>query len=297
MRLRAPAPVGSVTVTTPSQYVTTPDHVNIAVYDFGGDGPPLLLAHATGFHALVFRPLAELLATSFHCYAFDTRGHGDSGEPPGRDFSWAGFGRDVLAVVQGLDLHHPLAVGHSAGGAGLLTAEHEQPGTFRALYAYEPVVFPSAAPAGGASLGGPTLADSARRRREVFASREEARANFAQKAPLSSFAPEALDAYVEHGFADLPDGTVRLKCRAENEALVYDNGPLNGVWDRLPGVRCPVTIAFGARSVNLGRTLMEQVAQQLPAARTEELAGLEHLGPMEDPVAVADSVRRAFAGT
>ena len=47
------------------------DGVEVAAYDLGGKGPPLLLAHATGFHAHVFVPLAGRLAGRFHCFAFD----------------------------------------------------------------------------------------------------------------------------------------------------------------------------------------------------------------------------------
>ncbi|MBA2436887.1 MAG: alpha/beta hydrolase, partial [Acidimicrobiia bacterium] len=38
--------------------VTTTDGVDIAVHDLGGRGRPLVLAHATGLHGLVWQPLA-----------------------------------------------------------------------------------------------------------------------------------------------------------------------------------------------------------------------------------------------
>ncbi|HAL25242.1 MAG TPA: alpha/beta hydrolase, partial [Chloroflexi bacterium] len=52
---------------------------DIAVHDWGGEGAPILLAHATGFHGLVWRPVAErLVAAGRHVWSFDFRGHGDS---------------------------------------------------------------------------------------------------------------------------------------------------------------------------------------------------------------------------
>ena len=57
------------------------DGFDVAAWDLGGDGPPVLMAHATGFHGLVWRPMAADLA-DFHCYSFDERGHGDSARPP-----------------------------------------------------------------------------------------------------------------------------------------------------------------------------------------------------------------------
>src|SRR5690348_13287336 len=101
--------------------VTSTDGVVIPVHDLGGDGPPLLLAHATGFHGRVWQPCASHLA-DFHCYAPDLRGHGDSVAPPGLGYSWHGFADDLLAVVDALGLDHVRAAGHSKGGASLLLA-------------------------------------------------------------------------------------------------------------------------------------------------------------------------------
>ena len=39
--------------------VPTPCGDDIAVHDFGGDGPSLILLHANGFHGLVFQPLVS----------------------------------------------------------------------------------------------------------------------------------------------------------------------------------------------------------------------------------------------
>ena len=47
-------------------HVTSRDGVDVAVYDLGGDGPPLLLAHATGFHGLVWDGFADRLTERFH---------------------------------------------------------------------------------------------------------------------------------------------------------------------------------------------------------------------------------------
>ena len=252
------------------------------------------MAHATGFHGLVFTPLARALASSFHCWAYDARGHGDSGLPADGDFAWEGLGRDALAVIDGVGLTRPFGLGHSGGGAGLLIAEIERPGTFRAIYDFEPVVFPTdGIPAPRRNN---VLAGSARRRREVFPTRSAAAANFMAKPPLSDFAPAALAAYVEHGFEDLPDGTVRLKCRGESEARVYEMAVEHRTYDQLAAIHCPVTLACGADTESLGEPVMRAIAARLASATVDVLPGLGHLGPMQDPDAVAASVRRAFGG-
>ena len=123
---------------------TTPDGVGIATYDFGGDGPDLLLVHATGFCATVLGPLAA---------------------GPGRRLPLLGARPPLPRALRPSDRRrlrlvglrhrrpgHPSTssastarsgFGHSCGGAALLLAEQRRPGTFRALYGFEPVVLPA----------------------------------------------------------------------------------------------------------------------------------------------------------
>lgn len=67
--------------------VTAGDGVRLAAYRFGGDGPPLLLAHATGFHAHVWLPLLGALRERFTVYE--------------------ALGRDLLAVADHFRLAWP----------------------------------------------------------------------------------------------------------------------------------------------------------------------------------------------
>ncbi len=276
------------------QAVTASDGVNVLVHDLGGHGESLVLVHASGFHGLVWRPLAAMLARSFRCVAPDLRGHGDSGTPPGGDFDWHGFGRDVLAVVEGLGLARPYAVGHSSGGAAVLLAEQARPGTFRALYCFEPVVVAADPPLGRDP--GNWLAARVRRRREVFASREEAYASYASKPPLAALAPAVLRSYVEHGFQDLANGRVALKCRPEHEALMAEMASAHDGFVHLPEVACPVTVARGTASEGFPPRVVESLVARLPRGRAEHLEGLGHFGPLEQPDVVAQSILRFFAG-
>lgn len=271
------------------------DGTAVAFYELGGAGPPLLLAHATGFHAHVWCPLVDELADRFRCVGFDQRGHGDTPPPVDGDFEWHGFARDGLAVVDAARLDRPFGFGHSAGATALLLAELARPGTFRALYCYEPVVTP-ADPGAVPAPPGASLATGARRRREVFPSRQAAYDHFRAKPPLSAFAPSVLRAYVDHGFDDAGagDGSVRLKCRSENEARTYEMGTSHGAWERLGEITCPVTVACGGRSDTFGPPAAQLQASQLPRGRTEVFDGLGHFGPLEDPAAVAAAVRRAL---
>ena len=125
----------------------------------------------------------------------------------------------------------------------------------------------------------------------MFASRDDARGHYAGKPPFDRWAPEVLADYVEHGFTDQPDGSVRLKCRGEHEALVYEMASAHDGFSRMAEVRCPVLIARGSETEAMSPPALNGLVERLPDARVEVLPGLGHFGPLEDPAAVAGSIR------
>jgi pimeloyl-ACP methyl ester carboxylesterase len=274
--------------------IASTDGVVLRVHDLGGDGPDVVLAHATGFHGRVWEPLATAL-TGFHCWSIDLRAHGDSALPEDVELVWDGFADDVLAVVHGLGLDRPFGVGHSKGGAALVLAEERRPGTFRALYCYEPVIPPSPQVSDEPALDNP-LSVGARRRRPTFESFDAAFENYAGKAPFDALDPDVLRAYVHHGLAERPDGPVELKCRPEHEAQVYAWGVAHRAFDHLDEVRCPVTVAIGDPSSGGPAVFGPAVVAALPQGHLEQHPHLGHFGPLESPTEIALGVRRAFVG-
>lgn len=288
-----------MTVPASHRFTTDQGHA-LAVHDWGGDGPPVLLAHPTGFHGLVWAPVARrLTAVGRRVWSFDFRGHGDSDAPPAgpAGCAWSGFAHDAVAVARHLGLAgdpRAVACGHSKGGAALLLGEAAHPGTFARLWCYEPVFFATDAdlPPDHDFL----LARAARRRRDGWASTEEAFGAFAAKPPLSAMTAEALRAYVDHGLRDRGDGVLELKCRPEVEAAVYAMAPANGVYRAAPAVAPPVLVVCGGDSTDIPPRLGSKLVARLPRGRLEVLAGAGHFGPQQDPVSVAASIL-AFAPT
>lgn len=271
--------------------VPSSDGVELTVHDLGGDGPPLLLAHATGFHGRVWEPLAAQLS-GFHRWSVDLRAHGDSDAPDDRPLEWYGFADDILSVIDALQLERPFGVGHSKGAASLLLAEQARPGTFRALYLFEPVVVPSDFVT-NRNPDNP-LSNGARRRRDTFDSFDAAFDNYASKPPFNSLHPEVLRVYVDHGFAQNADGTVSLKCLPENEAEVYAHGMSHHAFASLHEVSCPVTIAVG-REDSVPARFGRPIAEALPHGTLASFPELAHFGPLEDPATIAASISSAFS--
>jgi len=268
--------------------VPSRDGVEIAVHDLGGDGPPILLAHATGFHGLVWDGFADRLADHFRVWSFDACAHGAS---TGGDLGWAAMATDVLAVIDALDLERPFGFGHSLGGGLSVLAEARRPGTFRALYLYEPAIMPTSV----TGVDENVMTEGARRRRPSFPSRQDAYDNYRSKPPLNELSVPALWAYVDHGFVDEPDGTVTLACRPDDEADTFRGAASGDAWAAMDEVRGPVTVARGALPSSSPAAWAEEQAAHL-RARFVILDGLAHFGPLAEPDVVAASVVEAFLG-
>lgn len=315
--------------------VPTSDSVVLEVQDHGvsasSPGGPgveretpltMLLAHANGFHGRVFDPAVRALRDAgrpVRVITFDARAHGASTPPSATDPSrraaalrWETFADDLVAVARAMRVDgRCVAVGHSLGAHAALRAEAEHPGTFTSIYAFEPifVVPESKLPP---RVRKTPLAESARRRRRRFQSKRDAARAFGSKPPLSALHPDALRAYVEHGFVHDPkthdgDGDergegVRLAMSPEDEAAVFDAGAdETDALDRLRGgIRCPVTVVRGStrdpmdpRFVSYAAAVAPIVAEAVgPLATTEDAPGMNHFGPVQDPAAFAKSVWR-----
>jgi len=298
---RHPVPSGPDDLWSPAHTCVTPDDVELAVYDFGGTGDDLLMVHATGFCAGVLLPLARALSGRFRCHAFDLRGHGRSGRPVDGNYAWSGFATDVLTVIDLLGLERSDGFGHSCGGASLLMAEQARPGTFRALYLFEPVVVPVQPME--ASVEKNPLSTGARRRRQTFPSTEDAFVNFSSKPPLEGLDPEVLERYVEDGFEVVPEAEggdgheVRLRCRRDDEAEIYRHGFTNGAFARLQDVQCPATFAYGEDTDAFGERIMAADAARMTRSTVVGYPGLTHFGPLEQPDDVAVGVLGALGDT
>ena len=107
---------------------------------------------------------------------------------------------------------------------------------------------------------------------------------------------EALRAYVAWGFDDLDDGTVRLKCRAANEAALFSNS-FTDTLDHLHEIDCPVTLGL-AEFTNEGFQMAVPLqAGQLRHGTLLRFPGRTHFGVLERTDEMADVIRTAFAAT
>jgi pimeloyl-ACP methyl ester carboxylesterase len=266
--------------------------VRIALLDFGGDGPPALLTHANGFCAALWAPVAERLRARFRVFAMDARGHGDSSKPEGRDaYRWQRFGEDVREVAEQLAARHgslALGAGHSFGGTALCLASLAHPGLFARLVLVDPIIPPDDPGIAARTSRKSELAEGARRRRNVFASREQAREAWAGKSFFADWQPRCFELYLAEALADRPDGGVELKCPGEIEATIFENRLAVNVMGRAGEIAAPTLVLWASRG-NFPRQHFENLAARMQRGEVRD-AEAGHLVPMERPELVAEEV-------
>lgn len=98
---------------------------HVAVVDYGGSGPDVLLVHSVGHSCAVWDAVAHELAPDARAVAIDLRGHGRS-EAPATEFTQVG--EDLAAVIDALGLSRPVLVGHDVSGGFVTAAAADHPG-------------------------------------------------------------------------------------------------------------------------------------------------------------------------
>lgn len=285
--------VGVAPATT--RRIASTDGVDVALHHLGGDGPPVLICHATGFHGRAYAPFAQALTVAHSVWAADLRGHGATAPPSNGNFEWNGMGRDVAAVVEhireqdGRPLH---AFGHSMGGAAILFAELATPGSFESAYFFEPIVFP---PELVLNEGERFMRDAARARRSNFPDREAAFVRYGSRPPLQSLREDVLASYVQHGFVDTSEGDVTLACSPTSEADTF-GAPNKLLLSDVGDVELSAAVAAGRRAEGGSPAdFAPELAKRLENGVLDEQPLLGHFGPLEAPDRIAERVMGFFA--
>ncbi|MCC6846984.1 MAG: alpha/beta hydrolase [Deltaproteobacteria bacterium] len=277
----------------------------------GAAGDPLLLVHATGFHARcwdqVVRQLGRRLGRR-RVIAIDQRGHGRSDKVDA--IRWREFGRDVAEIARRLDLRGVVGVGHSAGGHAMVEAAAIAPTRFRRLVLVDPTIMaPEHYAARGAAEDGAWIrvagaTHPAAKRRRHFTSIDEMIERLHGRPSFASFTAAALRDYCTWGLVPSVDPPgFELACTPEMESAVYGGAFGNpGIHEHVRALDLPVTLlrAIEPRTpADLAdfrySPTWPALASQLRRSRDVHRPDRTHFMPMEDPALVASVIAEAEA--
>ncbi len=280
--------------------------LELAAWDFGGDGPLALLHHANGMCAATWGTVAANLAKDFRVIALDARGHGDSTHlAVPDDYAWSFYVDDLIALARELIAASgteriALGLGSSFGGIVTAAAEAAAPGLFERIVMLDPPIHPTPDMVDALGLEIPAesgqremLVEMTLRRRAVWPSRALVREKWVDKPLFANWRPEAFALYVDEGFRDLDDGTVALKCDPAVEAHIFATTGSLSPMDYAPAIRVPVSMVRAADG-DFPDAVLRAVSALMPAGSYAELAG-GHLLPLENPQGVVQHVRQFCA--
>ncbi len=269
-------------------------HVNgidLCYFEWPGEGRPIFLAHATGFHARCWDQVVAHLPGR-RVVALDMRGHGRSEKVP-PPYDWADFAADIVALFERLGLRGAIGAGHSKGGYAVAVASGLAPGAFASLVLVDPVVLPREA------YGRPDQAVGhfAARRRNEWASPQEMFESFSPRPPFNTWDPAVLRDYCEFGLSPNPEGAgFVLACPPELEAATYMGAPMTDPYDAIANVDIPVRILRArSRGDAPGRDLSGSptspgLAGHFRHGEDVYLPFHSHFIPMEAPELVASHI-------
>lgn len=278
-------------------FLQHPEKGPLHYLNWGGNGPTAHLLHANGFCAGTYDPLIRRLTQHLSVIGSDVRGHGDSLAPRiDKIHHWKIFAEDLRYLVQELTTPPIIGIGHSLGAVTTFIAAAQHPALFSCIILLDPVILPKPHlfTMGLLRLTGLIhqfpLAKGARRRKRIFAGKQEAFDRFtAGRGIFKTWSPDFIDAYLECGLLEEDERTAVLKCDPELEAQIFESVPRD-IWRYADKIECPVLAIRGQHSDTFLQEAAESLATRIPDYELQVVEKAGHFVPMEQPDRVADLI-------
>lgn len=263
----------------PTNFFVDANGIRLSCQDWGGDGLPIIILHATGFIGRVYRPIALALRSAGHVYSYDQRGHGDSSRPADGDYSWASTTDDLRAFIVATKLEGARGLGHSAGATAIGALAGAHPELISRGVLAEPVVFDGELPESEQK----SLYERTTKRKRWFKSADAMMQALGHKPPFVTWRRDMLRDYCEYGTRPAAGGGVELKCPPEIEAEFYARSRQYSSLPLILKSRSPLLIIFGEKSDSISDTVSDKIAAELDNGRLVKVPDAGHFLPMEQP--------------
>ena len=267
--------------------------VDLSYLLYEGDGPTIVLMHATGFLPWLWHPIARELAPRWRVIAPYFCDHRDS-DPEKGGLNWLTIAQDLANFCKGLGLDRPAMAGHSMGATVITLANAAFDLDVRGLILIEPIFLPEDFYKAQITIDLHPLASKAIRRRDTWSDPVEAHAYLRSKAMFKNWDNEMLDLYVEYGMKNLDAGGLQLACSPKREASLFMGGMQYDPWPLLPNVTCPTLILEGEESENRAFIDLKKAASAFKQATYRMVNGAGHLIPQEKPTETIEIIRDFF---
>ncbi|MEM6475065.1 MAG: alpha/beta hydrolase [Pseudomonadota bacterium] len=255
--------------------------------------PPLIFAHATGFHARVFDAMIAHFPDR-RVLSVDLRGHGRSSGGPIEH--WSEVSGDVNALLDQLGVTHAVGIGHSMGAHTLLQCAADRPDAFSQLVLFDPVILPPEFYSQPTPWFTKDAPHPASRRKRDFASPEAMMERFRERDPYNIFDARVFEDYCRYGLLPVEGGGgYELACAPEIEASVYASSRSNSsIHETARGVDIPVLVVRAQQTETMdfkGSPTWPELASTMPQGTDMHRPDRTHFHPFEDPEDAARIIR------
>jgi len=234
-------------------------------------GAPLLMLHSLGTDLRVWDAQAEAFAGSFRVIRPDMRGHGLTTVTPG-PYSIAGLARDAIAVLDALSIGKAHVAGLSIGGMIAQSLAAQAPDRVASLLLVDTAL---------------TIPPPALWRERAAIVRAQGIAAIADAVMARWVTPEFLDAPAAQGLR-----TMLLRTPAEGYAAAAEAVAVADLTDSTSRLHVPTLVLVGERDAATPPEAARALAQAIPNARLETIAGAAHIPNDEQAEAVTAAMRR-----
>ncbi len=279
-------------------------HINVYVWPALDDpendntlGDPIVLLHATGFHARCWDKIIHQLPNNTPIFAIDALCHGksDSIDPP---YHWHRFAEYTEELIAELGITNITIVGHSFGGHIATLLASSKPERFKQLLLLDPVI------------GNPEhmklwqsatqINNPVAKRRNQWSSPNELKEKLGRKSPFNQWDKDVLKDYCEFGLTKANEG-YKLACPPACEAAIYGIVGGDETHAKLADIQTP-TFIVRARNRTAEDAPMDfrpsptwdKLVNQLPNAKEIHCTERSHFFPMEDPDFVASLINELY---
>ena len=111
-------------------------------YVEAGNGPPVILIHGFLYHTVMWKQNTNALAEKFKVYAIDLLGWGYSERLKGKEYSFGGYGKQIVGFMDALNIKKATLVGQSMGGGISVYVAAHYPDRVDRLILIDPAVIP-----------------------------------------------------------------------------------------------------------------------------------------------------------
>jgi lipase len=260
---------------------------------YEGDGPTMILLHATGFLPWLWHPIARELTPRWRVIAPYFCDHREF-DPHKGGMNWLTIAQDLANFCKALSIEKPAMAGHSMGATVITIANAAFGLDARGLVLFEPIFLPEDFYNSETTVDMHPLASKAIRRREAWNSDEEVHAYLRSKALFKNWDEEMLSLYVEYGMKRLDAGGLQLACSPLREAALFMGGMQCDPWPLLPKVSCPVLVLEGEESENRAFIDLKHATSTFGQGIYRLISGAGHLIPQEKPGESLEIIRKFF---